>query len=220
MVNTYQYLPGASQYLYVPDRLIAGDKKLVTATVMIDAGQVLVRGSILGRINLGSPIAAAAAGNKGNGTATAPALNGTAVAAGAYSFVATAANAFSVTDPTGRALPPLTVGLPYAGDLALTINAGSAAFQVGDSFAVTVTPGSLNWKLSSAGAFDGSQVPAAILVDSIDTTAGANTAGIYEEGEFNLRSVTFGPGHSQTTVSRPLRGFGIHLKAAVSGDPV
>lgn len=220
MVNTYGYYPGASQNLYIPDRLIAGDKKLVTATVTIDAGQALVRGAILGRIELGTPTAAAAAGNKGNGAASAPALNGSAVSAGAYTLIATAANTFSVTDPTGRALAPLTVGTPYAGDIALTIAAGSNAFQVGDGFTVTVPPGSRNFKLSAAAAFDGSQVPYAILVDSIDTTAGANTAGIYSEGEFNLRSLTFGLGHSLATVARPLRGWGIHIKTPVSGDPV
>lgn len=135
MVQYYDPPPFAAIYPFVNDRLIGGDKKLVTTTVTIAAGQVLVRGSVLGQITAGG-----------------------------------------------------------------------------------ATQGQYN--LSVAAATDGSQTPICILVDSIDTTAGANTAGVYLEGEFNSAALTLGAGQTIASIRQFLRPIGIHLKTPVLGDPV
>lgn len=44
------FSPGMQSSLFVPDQLIAGTLQLVTDTVMIDAGNVLTRGTVLGMI--------------------------------------------------------------------------------------------------------------------------------------------------------------------------
>jgi len=44
---------------------------------------------------------------------------------------------------------------------------------------------------SVATATDGSQVPAGILADATDATAGQVTAGLYQQGEFNFAALTF-----------------------------
>jgi hypothetical protein len=57
------FAPGAVSDTYVPDQLIAGNLKLVTDTVTIGSGQVLKRGSVLGRAAFGSLSASAGTAN-------------------------------------------------------------------------------------------------------------------------------------------------------------
>jgi len=119
-------IPSSSVEVFAPDRLIGGDKKLVTDTVTIASGQNLQRGALLGKV----------------------------AASGKY-------------------------------------------------------------VLSLAAASDGSQTPNCILVDGANASGGDVTAGVYLEGEFNVNAVTFGAGHSATSVRDGLRALGIHLKTPV-----
>jgi hypothetical protein len=74
--------------------------------------------------------------------------------------------------------------------------------------------------LSVATATDGSQVPAAILADYSDASAGAVTAGAYLMGEFNANAVIYDPSWTLTPLTVALRNFDIFLKSSVSAaDP-
>ncbi|MBB2157206.1 head decoration protein [Gluconacetobacter diazotrophicus] len=74
--------------------------------------------------------------------------------------------------------------------------------------------------LSVATATDGSQNPAAILVDNVTTAAGATqTAGVYLQGEFNSNYLTFDPSWTVATLTPAMRPT-IFIKTALSGDPV
>lgn len=92
--------------------------------------------------SLGSLGAATAAksGNTGNGSFGASLAVGAGAKIGAYVLTATGATSFDVTDPSGDALPVLTVGAAYA-DAAFsgTLTAGGTAFVAGDAFTITVT---------------------------------------------------------------------------------
>ncbi len=214
------YLPSVAQDAYVPDRLIGGDKKLVTMTGMIAAGQILYRGTVLGRSTTGSTTGAAkTGGNTGNGTLTGVAPGLTALP-GVYALTATSPTSFSVTDPQGAVRQVATVGTPYESSVVgFDINAGSTAFVAGDGFTITSAAPTGEYLSCATTATDGSQNPVGILVDAIDTTNGPLTAGIYLEGEFNANALYFGAGNDAATVRDALRAFGIHIKFPVSASP-
>jgi hypothetical protein len=64
-------------------------------------------------------------------------------------------------------------------------------------------------------ATDGSQTPVAILADSIDTTAGASTAGIYLTGEFDLNAMTIDVSWTGATIKAALRPSSIFVKSPI-----
>ncbi|MBK3798265.1 head decoration protein [Azospirillum brasilense] len=74
------------------------------------------------------------------------------------------------------------------------------------------------FRLSAAASTDGSQTPAAILVDGVNATNGDTLAGVYLTGEFNQRAVIFGAGHSVSSTKEALRLREIFLKSSVSAD--
>lgn len=49
--NSYGFYPGARSTTFVPDQLIAGNLKLVTATVTFAAGNTFVRGQVVGCVS-------------------------------------------------------------------------------------------------------------------------------------------------------------------------
>ena len=214
------YLPSVAQDAYVPDRLIGGDKKLVTMTGTIAAGQILYRGTVLGRTTTGATTGAAkSGGNTGNGTLTGVAPGGLDLP-GTYTLTATSPTSFSVVDPQGATRAVATVGQPYESNVVgFTINAGSTAFVAGDGFTITSTAPTGEYTACAAAATDGSQNPVGILVDAVDTTAAPLTAGIYLEGEFNANALYFGAGNNAATVRDQLRALGIHIKFPVSAAP-
>jgi len=69
--------------------------------------------------------------------------------------------------------------------------------------------------LSDAGATDGSQTPVAILAEDVDASSGDKEATVYLTGEFNVRRITFGNGHTAATVKDALRQVGIFIKNTV-----
>ncbi len=212
--------PFSRSATYLPDQLIAGYKNLVTDTVVITGGQAYQRGTVLGQITQGTLSAQAGPGNAGNGTLTAL-VRGPMTAIGIYILKATSPTSFSVTEPSGDALPPVTVGTPYIdAQIGFTLNAGATAFAVGDSFTIAVPPGSNAFQISNAAATDGSQIPAAILADDMDVSNGDLPGGIYVAGEFNGNALILGPGMTLSGVKSALRGRGIFVKNALSAaDP-
>lgn len=71
------------------------------------------------------------------------------------------------------------------------------------------------YKLSLAGAIDGSEAPDAILGKDTDASAGDQETIIYLSGEYNEESLTYGTGHTKDSVRDGLRDKNIYLKAPV-----
>jgi len=70
--------------------------------------------------------------------------------------------------------------------------------------------------LSASAAIDGSQTPDVILAEDCDASAGDVTnVAVYVKGEFNENVLSFGTGHSATSVKAPLRDVGIYTKSAL-----
>lgn len=221
VVNTYGDIPQQpANYsdTYVPDQLIAGNLKLVTQPIVIPSGGPYPRGTVLGRVTDFSVVSAAALVT-GNGTIGSISA-GTGVLQGVYTLTATSATNFTVTDPEGTALAAATVGSAYSHNgIAFTITAGTSAFAAGDAFTLDVINSIGNFVLCLKGASDGSQVPAAILVDYADASVAPVTAGGYFMGEFNANAINYDSSWTvqQLAAAMPV---GLFLKGAViAADP-
>ncbi len=70
--------------------------------------------------------------------------------------------------------------------------------------------------LSAAAAGDGSEVPLAILADSVDASAADVEAIAYESGEFSEDAIVLGAGHTIASVRDGLRDLDIYLRSPVS----
>lgn len=62
-----------------------------------------------------------------------------------------------------------------------------------------------DYVLSAAEAKDGSEIPAAILAEDIDTRAGGKQAPVYFSGEFAAELCTYGEGHDADSVNAAFR---------------
>jgi hypothetical protein len=207
---------------YTPDNLLTGDFPEMTDTVTVAAGQVGLRGWVLGRTASAATVGAAVAtaGNTGNGAVTLNATPfGAAVKEGAYRIVCIepAANGgvFAVEDPDGSVVGRAVVGTEFTGPVVFTVADGATDFAAGDSFVIPVSGASYSYKLSAAASTDGSAVPLCILLHDTDTTAGAALAPVLISGAVNKRALIFGTGHTAATVEGPLRLRSIFLQNTV-----
>lgn len=73
------------------------------------------------------------------------------------------------------------------------------------------------WVLSLAAATNGSEVPAAILVDDTDASSGDKATIIYTRGDFMADSVIYGTGHTRASVAAGLKAKAICLINALGG---
>lgn len=219
------FAPGARAETFVPDQLIADARNLVTDNGTITGDDPLVRGTVMGQVTVGAAVSAAkAGGNTGTGTltldATTPVLAGHKE--GVYSVRCTAAAAnggtFRVEDPEGYVLGDVAVGATFSDDLKFVIADGGVDFIVGDGFDITVAAGSGKWRECVAAAVDGSQHPAAILVDDADPSDGDVIGGLYLSGGFNEEKVTLGTGITLAVAKAALRPLGIILRNVVNAD--
>jgi hypothetical protein len=69
--------------------------------------------------------------------------------------------------------------------------------------------------LSLAAAADGSQVPDAILLESVDATAADAEGAIAVAGRFAIQGVNFGAGHTAAEADAALRSKDIYLENVV-----
>ncbi len=211
---------GVTAYGYYPDQLITDPKNLVTHNVEVMAGN-LPRGTIVGR-QTNYTILSAPGANTGNGT-VGSLVPGTSIETAGTGYVLTAVSptSFTVTDPEGAAIGTATVGTAFANpEINFTITAGSTAFVIGDSFTLSYQTTSGNFVLCVKTATDGSQVPAAILADVANATAGPVIVGAYFVGEFNSRAVTYDSSWLMQDLAVALQPRGIHLKRSLSAaDP-
>src|SRR5258705_78149 len=137
---------------YDPDRLLAGPSdELLSRQITLLLGQNLVRGALLGKsATAGAVIAAAAAGNTGNGTLTGLLTVNGGAKEGVYRAVCIEPGAnvgtFAIFDPQGIEVGTATVAVAFVGPINFTINDGATDFISGDTFNITVSAVTYKYK--------------------------------------------------------------------------
>jgi hypothetical protein len=150
--------------------------------------------------------------NTGNAT-VGTMSTGPATTLGNYTAVCVTATTANVFDPNGAELGLATFGTQFTdAKISFKITAGGTACVAGDTFVIAAAGGNGAYKLASASAVDGSEVPVAILADYCDPTGGNVVGGIYVMGEFNVNALTFGPGINPAAAKAAMRPLGIFLK--------
>lgn len=217
--GNYPFAPGIAQDAFIPDQLIAGDMKMVTDTVTITGGALLKRGTVLGQVSIGAAANGVVTGT-GNGTLNAITLGKTAKV-GTYTVKMKSATTFDVINPNGVQLTEgFALGAYADTEINFTLTAGGTAFVAGDSIAVVVAAGSGSYKTCVATATDGSQTPAAILVDDTDASGGDVQGGIYLNGEFNGNALIYDVSLTLPVIKAALSVRNIFIKTPLSAaDP-
>lgn len=213
-------LPSAALYTLTRPQLELPGFPALTKQATIASGATLQPGAVLGRV-AGAVSAPAALGtNTGNGTFAATPTAAAGIQEGDYKLliIEPAANGgvFALFAPDGQLVGKGAVGAAYTGGhLAFTLNDGATDFVAGDGFIITVARGTL-WRLAATAATDGSNVPRAILATPAEAAAANKDAAIYIAGVFNRAGLTFGAGHSATTVEAVLEAQNIHLRDVIA----
>jgi hypothetical protein len=161
-------------------------------------------------------------GTANTGNATVGTMSaGSAIKAGNYTAICATATTASVSDPYGNDLGMATFGTAFSDpQITFTITAGATPCAAGDTFVIAAAVGNGAYKLASAAAVDGSQIPVAILADYIDASLGNVTGPIYVMGEFNANALILGPGITIAAVKAAFQQNSIFLKNVVSAsDP-
>jgi hypothetical protein len=201
---------------YAGSALVVPGLPVLTKKFTLTAGALLA-GAVLG-IVAGTPTAAAAAGNTGNGTiGTLSVGNGAKTGAWRLICIEPGSNlgTFAVEDPDGIVVGRAVVGSAYTGPIGFTIADGATDFVAGDSFVVTV-PTSTDVKLAVAAATDGSAVPVAVLAHDADASAAEVEVIAYIRADVMESALSFGAGHTADTVREALRQRGITLVPSLS----
>lgn len=201
---------------YAGSALVAPGMPVMTKKFTLTTGTLLA-GAVLGII-AGTPTAAAAAGNTGNGTiGTLTVGNGAKVGVWRLICIEPAANlgTFAVEDPDGIQVGRAIVGSAYAGPIGFTIADGATDFVAGDAFTFTV-PSSSDVILSVAAATDGSAVPAVVLAHDADASAAEVEVIAYTRADVIETALSYGAGHTADTVREALRLRGITLIPSLS----
>jgi hypothetical protein len=162
-------------------------------------------------------------GTANTGNATLSAMSGGAkMQMGSYTATCLTATTAQVIDPAGEEIGVATFGTAFAdSQINFTITAGGTPCAAGDAFVLVAAPTTAGlYTLCTASAVDGTEVPAAILVDTTDPTGGNVSAGVYLMGEFNANALVLDPSLSLAAVKAAFAGKGIFIKNAVSAfDP-
>jgi hypothetical protein len=191
-----------------------------TAAVPGTGGNALTLAtSDAGAITLSGATLAGGTANTGNATVSAMSA-GPKVQPGNYVATCTDATHAQVVDPNGEEVGIATFGAAFVDtQINFTITAGVTPCAAGDTFVFAAAPAAAGiYKLCTAGAVDGSEVPAAILVDFTDPTAGNVSAGVYLMGEFNANAIVFDPSLSIAGIKAAFMGKGIFIKNSVAAD--
>jgi hypothetical protein len=70
--------------------------------------------------------------------------------------------------------------------------------------------------LSLSASSDGSQVPTCILAEDTDATSADKPTPAYHGGVFDENALTYGTGHTKTSVREQLRDYGIKLQSSIT----
>lgn len=195
--------------------LIAGPRAVETKKYTVPTGATVALGAILGVVLGASPVAAAAAGNTGNGT-MGPVTLGAGAKAGVYRVVIVEpganAGAFLLEDPDGLIVGRGTVAVAFTGPVNFTLTDGATDFVAGDSFTITVAETG-EVKTVTAAATDGTSRAAVIAAHA---AAAEEEVLTYTHGDFAENLVSVGAGLTVAGVKDQLRARGIHLIAVAS----
>lgn len=159
--------------------------------------------------------------NTGNATLSAMSA-GAKIIAGNYVATCLTATTAQVVNPAGDEIGIATFGTAFVdAQINFTITAGGTPCAAGDAFVFSAAPTTAGlYKLCTAGAVDGTEVPAAILADYSDPSAGNVNGGVYLMGEFNANALVLDPSLSLAAVKAAFMGKGIFIKNSVSAlDP-
>ena len=199
---------------------LAGSTITLTATIPGTGGNALTLAtSDATAFTLSGATLAGGTANTGNATLSAMTA-GAKVQPGNYVATCLTATTAQVVDPAGEEVGIATFGTAFVDNqINFTITAGGTACVAGDAFVFTAAPVTAGlYKLSTASAVDGSEVPAAILVDFTDPTAGNVNAGVYLMGEFNANALVYDPSLSLAAIKSAFMGKGIFIKNVVAAD--
>jgi len=187
--------------------------------VTIPASQTLTRGTVLGKITLGTITAAAlVTGGSGGETIGSLALQANPTAkVGAYRatcIVAGATGLFQVTDPNGTVVGIATVGTPFVGGgIGFTITDAGGDPEVGDYFVITVAAGAGTHIACDIAAVNGEQDPDCVLSEDVTTVGSTqNTLG-YTDGTYQSAALVFGGSTVYTDVEEKMRDRNMYIKA-------
>lgn len=72
------------------------------------------------------------------------------------------------------------------------------------------------YTLSLSASSDGSQVPAAILAETTDASGADKVTVAYMGGVFDENALTYGTGHTKSSVREALRDVGIKLQSSIT----
>lgn len=191
--------PSQSLGEFTPDKLIGGNQQCQTKAVTVKSGAALSRGSVLGKITVGSvpSTGTAAEGNTGTGTMTSVVgKRRTKVGDYVMTCIATASNKgqFAVVNPEGKFKGIAIVGTAYADDeIGFTIG-DDTDFVIGDSFTVTVPAGSGKYVLVNKENIDGSGVANCVLSEDVASASADVVSIAYITGQFNHTGLIYGSG--------------------------
>jgi hypothetical protein len=173
--------------------------------IVVTGGKVKA-GTVLGQSIASTAIAAAVAGNTGNGAMGAIAVGG-AAKSGVYmlSIIEPAANGgeFVVEDPDGVNVGNGTVGVAFnMGGLAFTLADGATDFAAGDQIKITVASGTRKHAALNLAATDGTAIAAGILFGDVDATSADKSAtGVKRACEVNGSELIWPAGASAEQIA-------------------
>jgi hypothetical protein len=201
---------------------LAASTITATATVPGTGGNALTLAtSDSGAFTLSGANLTGGTANTGNATLSAMTA-GPKIIAGNYVATCLTATTAQVVNPAGEEIGIATFGTAFAdAQINFTITAGGTPCVAGDAFVFSAAPTTAGlYKLCTAGAVDGTEIPAAILADFTDPTAGNVNGGVYLMGEFNGNALVLDPSLSLAAVKLAFMGKGIFIKNVVSAlDP-
>lgn len=203
---------------FVADKLLAGNQQVQTKSVIVDTG-VLPRGTVLGKIKIGTVPSTGTVAGTGNGTCTGV-IAGRRVIPGTYvakcRTAVTNGGVFEVRNPNNVVLGLATVGFAFTSDeINFTINDGATDFVVGDTHSVIVPAGTGKYVKCDKAVLDGSGVADSILAEAVDATSADVTTIAYKTGQFNRAALTFAAGNTYADHEADLRLNDINLIATV-----
>lgn len=158
--------------------------------------------TVASAIGTASSAVKASGANTGGGSLTLNVANPLLpnAAPGLYQVRFTSATAYSVTGPNGVQVGTGANGTSFANQVQFLTAASGAAFVAGDGFDITVALNALAYVLSVETATDGSQVPACVTADDIDTSGGAVNCAAYFTGEFSFEMCNVDPSWTSLTL--------------------
>ena len=72
------------------------------------------------------------------------------------------------------------------------------------------------YALSASGASDGSQLPAIVLAEDTDASGADKVTVAYFGGVFDENAITYGAGHTKSSVREALRDVGVKLQSSIT----